>query len=194
MGILDEEKLYPNVDEDKYIFFAGALYERYGVQILVDGFKKANVDAKLITAGQGPLSEYLATLADNNPRFVFLDVLSHEQIKQYEQHALLNINPRIFSEDLDKFSVPSKVIEYASSGRPTISTIHTGLRNIFNDSIYWLDTIDKNVLAKAINDVISDIDNATEKAKIAKEIAYKNFNAVKVVDDINKFLDDNFKK
>lgn len=194
MGILDEDKDYPQVDEDKYIFFAGALFDRYGVQILVDGFKKANVDAKLVTAGQGPLSSYLATLADNDPRFVFLDVLPHEQIKQYEQHALININPRIFTDELDKYSVPSKVIEYASSGRPTISTIHTGLKNTFNDSIYWLDKIDKNTLAKAINDVLANIDNATEKAKLAKEIAYQNFNSVKVVEDINKFLNGYFKK
>ena len=34
---------------------------------------------------------------------------------QYQQHAPININPRIFTSDLDYYSIPSKVIDYADS-------------------------------------------------------------------------------
>ncbi|MGI6644630.1 MAG: glycosyltransferase family 4 protein [Bacilli bacterium] len=188
-GILGEEKVYPKPDLDfEYVFFAGALYERYGIQTLLDAFKLIDFDAKLIIAGHGKLTEYIATLADNDPRIIFLGLIPFEEAQQYQQHSLMNLNPRLFTSTLDFYSVPSKVLEYANSGRPTVSSIHHDLYKMFGDSIFWVNNINAKTLSEKMNYVYANYDHALKKAKEAKEIANNNFGSEIIGEAINNFL------
>lgn len=175
-GVLSYTKIKSDIDGKfgKYIYFAGALYERYGVKNLVDAFVKIKTDWHLLIAGHGPLKDELAFLGENHPRIDFLGAISPYKSLMYVYDAMALVNPRPFDQNLDKFSIPSKVIEYANSARPVISTSHSDLVKIYQDNILWADdSVDG--LEKALVSVINNYDKHSEKAKIAKEIGEQYF-------------------
>lgn len=134
-AIADEHKKSANLRQKPYIYFAGALFERYGLLDLVNAFLSAKPDYDLIIAGHGPLDSYLKDLSHKHKSIIFLGQISRQENLQYEQHAFLNINPRLFDPALDEYSVPSKVIEYLSSPGYVASTLSTPVFKVFKSSL-----------------------------------------------------------
>lgn len=138
---IEEDLPYEEVNEPKgsFLYFGGALYERYGITDLLSAFMKSKLKYKLLIAGHGPLSQKVneASLADN--RIVFLGELLGKENFHYEQNAALNINPRRFSTLLDAESVPSKVLEYIVSGEPVLSTWHSKIESLYPNDVNWLE-------------------------------------------------------
>jgi glycosyltransferase involved in cell wall biosynthesis len=118
-----------------YIFFAGSLMPRYGVQDLIEAYLKTKPDYELIIAGhQGkPLLQ-----GENEPRIHYLGQLTKSENYLFEENAALLVNPRPYDDKLDKESIPSKVLEYLSSGAPVLSTRHSKLQELFPGDINWL--------------------------------------------------------
>lgn len=191
-GVLSYTNLKADVESNfgDYIYFAGALFERYGIINLIESFLKVKTDWKLLIAGHGPLKEDIIHLAESHPRIEFLGSISPYKSLVFARDAKLLVNPRPYNEKLDKYSVPSKVIEYANTGKPVISTKHNQLEKVYGDSILW--TNDKNEdLVKAIEEMLKHYDKHLEIAKIAKdrgEFAYgKKVFSQKIQDLLSSF-------
>ena len=73
---------------------------------------------------------------------------------EYEQKALACINPRPFTEDLDRFSIPSKTLEYMAMGRPTISVKNSALKEKFPTELIWLDGANESDLVHGMKEVL----------------------------------------
>ncbi len=138
IGLVDEYKPITNPEKDPYIFFGGALYERYGVLDMVNAYLKSGINDNLIIAGHGDLDAQLNELMKSNPKIKYLGIISKEQMYAYEQHAVICINPRRYDKKLDEESIPSKVLEYASNKANIISSKSTDLMMIFGDAIKWI--------------------------------------------------------
>jgi glycosyltransferase involved in cell wall biosynthesis len=140
-GLVDEDMEIHPVDEEKgtYIYFGGALYERYGVKDLYQAYLRSGLKEKLVIAGHGPLEKEIAALADKDGRVRFLGQLSEARNFDYEGNAALAVNPRRPDPSLDVESVPSKVIEYIAAGVPIVSTIHPKLQSYFPNDVMWLE-------------------------------------------------------
>lgn len=175
-GVISYTKIKPEIDEKfgKYIYFAGALYERYGVKNLIEAFLSSKSDLHLVIAGHGPLSSEITFLAESHPRIDFLGSVSPYRSLMYANAAYININPRVFDENLDKYSIPSKVIEFANTGKPVISCHHTLLKSVYKDSIYWTDD-SIPALKQAIETVSNHYESYLQKATLAKEIGEQNY-------------------
>lgn len=169
-GFAEDFAKTPKPQDRPYFFFCGALYERYGILNMTEAFKRIKTNCELLIAGHGPLIEKVKEAALEDSRIRYLGLLSREKIHQYEQHAELNINPRLFDADLDKYSVPSKVLEYLSSGAPLLSTWHTSLRDEFCGEAIWVKDGSVDELRKAM-DLFLHIQNGDmkKKALLAKE-------------------------
>ena len=103
------------------IMYSGGLYEKYGVKLLIDAFhrlKEPNI--RLWLFGHGDLDEYIHELKDE--RIDFYGYVTHDIILSKQQEAHFLINPRPTTEEYTKYSFPSKMMEYMSSGNPVIST------------------------------------------------------------------------
>lgn len=175
-GVLSYTKIKSEIDEKsgKYIYFAGALHEKYGVKNLINSFLKLKTDMRLVIAGHGPLSDEIALLSENHPRVDFIGSISPYKSLMYANEAYINVNPRPYNETLDKYSIPSKVIEFANTGRPTISCHHTTLKEIYKDSICWCeDSVDG--LQIAIKTICDNYETYQKKALIAKDISEEHF-------------------
>lgn len=143
---------------DKYFFFGGALLERYGIYNLIDAFNELNTkykDIKLYIAGHHADKKKLEMICLKNQNICFLGMLPYDSILAYEKYAIANINPRPFSEDLDRFSIPSKTLEYMVSNRPTISVKNSKLQKYFEKEIVWAKSANKEDLLEAMEKVLT---------------------------------------
>lgn len=173
-----------------YFFFGGSLYERYGVKTLLDGFHKSNVKSKLVIAGSGPLEKYIEKLSKEDNRILYLTQLPKDKILNYERDALANINPRPLNTKLDQESVPSKLIEYLSSGAPTISTKFSKLYSFFKDDVFWIEENTIDSIAKTLeNFELLEKTETAKKALSARSKVFEFYGIAVQNESISHFLD-----
>ena len=123
-----------------YLFFSGALYNRYGIDRLLDAFRQLNrSDIDLVVAGHGPESSFLERLSQTTSTIKFLGLIDHDLVYRYQSNALLNVQTRPRNPELDADSIPSKLFEFLSSGAPTMSVIHPFFYPRFAEDAEWLD-------------------------------------------------------
>lgn len=165
-GLVEDAVTSPRLPINDYIFFGGALYERFGVRHLVDAFHKSSSSLKLVIAGTGELRKYISDLADKDRRILYLGLLDKETIYTLEQQAVMNINPRPYDWKMDRESVPSKLLEYFASGAPTMSTKHTRLMELFTNTVIWLDNDSEAYIERAIESI-----DTMDKSELKKKAA-----------------------
>ncbi|MCQ3034779.1 MAG: glycosyltransferase [Bacilli bacterium] len=158
-GIVEDIEKEKKLPIGEYIFFGGALYERYGVKNLVNAFHKIDSKVNFVIAGSGELQKYINDLALKDKRILYLSQVDKKMIYSLEQNALLNVNPRPYSITLDNESVPSKLIEYIASGAPTMSTVHTTLRALFPEDVLWIDDSSENGIMESLKQYLDKKDH-----------------------------------
>ena len=187
-GIVENDEVVPGVNKyGKYIFYCGALAERYGIYNFIKFFQiYIKGDVKLVICGHHADEPRIRGIANNDPRITYLGNILNDEVQKLEANAWCNINPRPFSEDLDRYSIPSKVLEYLNSGAPTISVKNTRLQKYFNADAIWIknnsdeDFVEAFQKLNTFTDV--EIDMMTQRAKTQVQ---KYFS----IDAINSKLD-----
>ena len=104
-------------------------------------------------------------MSNKDKRILYLSQVDKKMIYNLEQNALLNINPRPYDLTLDNESVPSKLIEYLSSGTPTMSTIHSTIKTLFSDNVIWVENSSEQGLQNALEDYFSKKDHKEDIKK-----------------------------
>lgn len=188
-GLVDSPDVFKKDPIYDYYFFAGSLYERYGVKTLVDAFHESNIKSKLVVAGAGPLAKYIEHLSYDDYRILYLPQLSRDKILGYERNAIVNINPRPLDPKLDNESVPSKLIEYLSNGQPVLSTKYPKLYGPFKDDVFWIEDSSLEGMRRALEEFAkADINDAKRKAYIAKMKAFEFYGLEVQSESIDHFL------
>lgn len=122
-GIIEDEDIEPMERERPYLYFDGALFERYGVGELVRAYKKFKPAYDLIIAGHGDMDEQL----QKEDGITYLGQIGKRENYRYVKGSALSINPRPFDENLDPYCVPSKLLEYFVFAKHVATTISTPL-------------------------------------------------------------------
>ena len=139
-GIAEEAEQYQNPHPRPYFYYGGALFVKDGTKALIEAYQSSNAAYDLVIAGHGNYEAEVARAAASDPRIRFLGQISKKKNAAYEANASLLINPRLYREDLDDTSVPSKVIEYLTLGSAIVSTRSKDLQTLFPEDINWLDS------------------------------------------------------
>lgn len=145
------DKSYPRT-----IIYAGGIHEKYGLKMLAEGFLKANLEnAKLVYFGDGPYVEEFKSLCKSHPTLEYRGIVPNNVVVTEELKATLLVNPRLTTEELTKFSFPSKNMEYMASGTPLLTTKLPGMPQEYYSYVYLFkeETIDG--YAEAIRDALS---------------------------------------
>ena len=185
----DFNEIKPHENSLPYIYFAGALYRKYGVNNLIEAYLNSPIknNYELVIAGHGELSN----LIKENKEITFLSQIDEDTNLSYVLGASLLINPRPYNDVLDKESIPSKMIEYIVSKRPICSTHHSLLKGIIEDNIIWVKD-DLNGLLEGFNAFLSaNHEDLTQKSNIAKkkiESYFSNENTLNTISDLLKNL------
>lgn len=169
----DEDNIKTTNSNEKYFFFGGSLLPRYGVYELIEAYKRLNrSDIKLYIAGHHEDERRIKEEIEGY-NIEFLGLISSDKVLEYERNALANINPRPYSEDLDRFSIPSKTLEYFYSKSLTISVRNTKLQKTFSDCAIWSYSHDPEALLTAMKKAL--VLSKEER----NEMALKAYNKVK---------------
>ena len=182
--------------EDKYkkkiIIYAGGLYEKYGIKMLVEAFqsiKDKNIELWLY--GSGDLDEYIKNINDN--RVKFYGVVNNSLVVKEEIKATLLINPRFTNDDYTKYSFPSKNMEYMVSGTPVLTTKLAGMPKEYYDYVYFIEYETVSGISNIIKDIINKDEKVLyNKGQNAKKFVLENKNNIvqskNIIDFIRKFI------
>jgi len=189
-GIVDkdnssQQKKY----KEKVCMYAGGLYEKYGIKVLIEAFKEINIkDAELHIYGFGELEQYIKNLKIKNIKF--FGNISNQKIVEEEKKATLLINPRYSNEEYTKYSFPSKNIEYMSSGTPLLTTKLKGIPEEYNDYLYFIEKENKISIKEKLEEILSkDYEELNKKGLEAKKFVMNNKNKVKQAQKIIKLIE-----
>ena len=172
-----------------YFYFGGSLYERYGVKTMVEAFHKSNLKNKLVIAGNGPLDKWIEQMAEEDYRILYLSQLNKEKNIGYLRNSIANINPRPINPDLDKESVPSKLLEYLSIGTPVISTKYPKLYGLFKDDVTWIDGNDVESMRMAFESYnVNNQEMYLKKAATARRKVFEFYGLNVQAESIDHFL------
>lgn len=159
------EKAHPRM-----IIYAGGIYEKYGLKMLAEGFIEANVDdAKLVYYGSGSYVEEFKALCAKHSNLEYRGVAANDVVMAEERKATLLVNPRFATEELTKYSFPSKNMEYMSTGTPLLTTKLPGMPKEYYKYVYLLEEETVSGYANAIRRVMNysetELRNLGSKAK-----------------------------
>ncbi len=146
-----------------YFFFGGALMRRYGVYNLISAFKKLERDdIDLLICGHHENEEELKDQIGDAKNIKFLKLLPVNQVIEMEKEAIACINPRPYNEDLDRYSIPSKTLEYLNSGSLVISVKNSKLQPKFEELALWSESSDVYELLRNMEKALA----MTEKERL----------------------------
>ena len=125
---------------NRVFVYAGGVYEKYGVKRLVDAFCKANIkNVELHIYGSGNLVDYIKEASKKYTNVKYCGCVLNSELQQIEKDADLLINPRFSDEEYTKYSFPSKILEYLSSGTAVLSTRLAGIPMEYDPYMFWIE-------------------------------------------------------
>ena len=173
------------------MIYAGGLYERYGLKLLVDGFIQADVEnTELWLYGNGPFVESLNTYCENHPNIKYKGIRPNNEVVEAELKATLLVNPRPTQEEFTKYSFPSKNMEYMVSGTPVLTTILPGMPKEYYPYVYLFD---KGETTEGYAEVLRNVltlpnEELHEKGMKARTWVLENKNNIKQAKRIAEFI------
>lgn len=190
-GVVEDRK-YEKYGENKkpYFFFGGALMKKYGIFNLIDAYKKLNNDdVELFICGHHGDKAALKEAIGDNQNIKFLGLLPVNKVMEYEQNSLACINPRPYSEDLDRYSIPSKTLEYMSMGRPVISVKNSKLMEKFPKEVIWVESAKAEDLLEGMKKVLKMTDvERDERGEELKNRVLELYSLKSVGEGLSAFL------
>lgn len=163
---------------EKRIVYTGTLNERYGVKNLVDAFELIpDSNLKLILCGNGDSESYIKQAQDRDKRIVYKGNMSRTEVLKIQHDATILVNPRQNTEDFTKYSFPSKIMEYMSSGTPIVLYKLDGIPKEYDDYLTYVSGDSVEDLAKTIIESLGEpLQVRIQRGKNAKEFVTKNKN------------------
>ena len=173
------ESKYREIDVSKYgdyIFYNGSLEEKYGVYDLVKAFNALNRNGlKLVITGYHSFEEARFKKAiESNPNIIYLGMSNVDEILSLENGSLLNINPRPYTEDFDRYLIPVNMLDYLSSSSIAVSVKNSKLQKYFEEDCIWVNSSD-------VEDLVDGINRALNLKKDERNKMIKN-----AINDVNK--------
>lgn len=193
-GLVDSNFSFERTEKKKKaIMYAGGLYEKYGVKLLIDSFIKwNNKNYELWLCGSGDLVDYIKSL--DNEKIKYFGSIPNSEVVELEKQATLLVNPRFSNEEYTKYSFPSKNMEYMVSGTPVLTTKLPGMPEEYNDYVYLIeDETIEGFIDKYNELLLKNSNKLIEKGKKAQEFVFKeknnNIQTGKIVNKIKELHD-----
>lgn len=156
-GILDEK--YQKTDFSgygKYIYYDGNLDENYGVYNLIKAFKELNNSSlSLVISGYHPKEALIQKAIDGCRNIQYLGLLHNDEVLSLTNQSLININPRPYSEDFDRYMIPDDLVDYLGSSSITLSVKNRHFRKSFENDVIWIDSNDVEDLVNGLKKALS---------------------------------------
>ena len=166
----------PAEERKKSIIYAGGIKREYGVVDLVEAFIKAdNPEWELVIYGGGTAVDEIKTICDGRTDVKLMGSVPNAEVVAAQKTASLLVNPRK-NQVFTKYSFPSKVLEYMSSGTPMLAYKLDGIPDEY-DPYYYRISEEENGFAEALKNVMSlSAEERCEMGERAKRFVRENKN------------------
>lgn len=194
MTDIDDEISQPkfNNNKTKKCVYSGSIADVYEIYKIVDAFSYLeDLDIELNIYTFEKESERFKKSIKKINNVHNYGYKSRNEILSIQKAAFLLVNPRSCKHILTRYSFPSKIIEYMSSGTPVITTKLPGIPSEYDNYLYYFRDNDPKTMANDIRDIYNKQDDELyNKGKEAKEfvVKYKNYiqQTKKILDMIDK--------
>ena len=124
----------------KTIMYTGGVYHRRGLEILLDAFDLIKDESyRLWIRGNGSMEDEIKERAKRDPRIIYFEPMSREELLKLERRATIMINPTPPSRNFTKYFFPSKTMEYLASGTPTVMYRLGCMPKEYDEYVYYVD-------------------------------------------------------
>ena len=179
LSLMNEKEFVVNKDSPRTMLYAGGLYVKYGLKMLVDAFLQSGVDGKLVLYGDGPFAEELREISANSEKVDYRGVAPNETVVDAEHKASVLVNPRFTTEAFSPYSFPSKNTEYMASGTSLLTTKLPGMPEEYHEYVYLFGVETIEAYAEAIRQVFAKSDKElSTMGSRAKKFVLENKNNV----------------
>lgn len=125
--------------EERVVMYSGMLNEMNGTPLLLDAFERLREPHwRLWVYGGGPLAERVQAAARRDPRITVhaWGGVPEAEVLRSQRQAHVLVNPRPSSHGANRYSFPSKLLEYLASGTPVVSTATEGVPAEYHPHLY----------------------------------------------------------
>lgn len=155
------------------IVYTGKLNEIFGVLNLVLAFELIqDINLRLVICGNGELEKTLRDYSKIDSRINFLGQIPITEAKRIIRDATILVNPRQNNELYTKYSFPSKIIDYLSSGNPVIAYKLDGVPEIYDNFLNYVEDNSINSLKNKIEAILNSLNSEEILSKSAAAIEY----------------------
>ncbi len=157
-GIFSPEEKVANVSKDKNIaiLYTGNISRRYGIEQLLNAFKKINnPNFRLWIRGNGDMLGAIKERMASDNRIVLIPPMSKKELLELQKKATLLVNPTSTNQDFTRFFFPSKTMDYLASGTPTLMYKLHCIPEEYNDYLFFFTGETDDSMAKDIISVSS---------------------------------------
>jgi len=162
----------------KTITYTGTFTVKYGVLDLVKAFSYIkDENYRLVLAGSGEGEEEIKQAAKEDERIIYLGALTKDEVLRLQANSTILVNPRKDEHDFTKYSFPSKIMEYLSSGRPVICHKLPGIPDEYDDYLYYFKSKDPQGMAVDLMELCAFNENALKIFGLAgRDFVFANKN------------------
>lgn len=172
-GIATDSFLEASGNKDLHrrtFLYTGTLDKRFGILQLIEAFHRIpHPNYRLVLCGQGDAAPQINAAMKMDSRIEWKGLLERKEILRLQQGATVLVNPRLNKEEFTKYSFPSKIMEYLSSGTPVIAYQLDGIPAEYDDYIYYVEDDDVDTLRDKMVEIgeqeQSELDQFGEKAR-----------------------------
>lgn len=158
-------------DDEYVILFVGYLYDRKGVDVLVDAFLRLDIsDIRLLIAGTGPEMDELQSMAAGEANIEFVGYIEDEQKAAYYSSADVVVLP---TRHDPAAHVVNEALYY---GTPVITTEADGSSTKVDDAGKVVEPDDSEELATAIETILCNDELRQNCAERARELGRRYTN------------------
>ena len=141
-GIYQPLENEEEVDKEtlRTIMYTGGVFYRRGVDILLDAFEKIDKpNYRLWIRGNGEMVPEIKERAKKDPRIIYFEPMSREELLKMERRATVMVNPTPPSLDFTRYFFPSKTMEYLASSTPTVMYRLGCMPKEYDNHVYYVD-------------------------------------------------------
>lgn len=170
------------------LMYAGSLYKKFGMDLIVDMFKNVKSDCELWLFGSGDYEEEIKLAAEKDKRIKFFGRVDRATVLKAEKEASLLLNLRNSTDDYTKYSFPSKMVEYMLSGTPLLTTVLSGIPEEYYSYVYSVEDNNTEKIALLVDEILADTEKLNEFGKKAKDFVTENKNCFVQAEKICEFF------
>ncbi len=155
-NMAENQNRLENKNSPKVLLYAGTLHKQYGIKMLVEAFEQLqNVEWELHIYGKGDYADDLEKIISNNASIKFFGDRDNQYIISKEIEASLLVNPRPTDSDFVKYSFPSKIMEYMSSGTALVTTNLPSMPEEYKKYVYVFEEETVNGFKRKLEELFS---------------------------------------